>query len=87
MRPLAKTGVAILLTLVIAYLLATIALSLVTFMGYSGILIAPSVIGFIAEYTTFSTIFTALPVLFLVVLAVSGLARHADMRSEEVPAE
>ena len=63
-----------------------IALSLVTFMGYSGILIAPSVIGFIAEYLTFSTIFTALPVLFLVVLAVSGLARHADMRGEEVPA-
>lgn len=56
-----------------------IALSIVTFMGYSGILFAPSAIGFAAEYTSFSTIFTALPVLFVVVLALSGLARHADM--------
>jgi MFS family permease len=55
-----------------------IGLSLVTFMGYSGILVAPSLIGFVAEHTRFHTIFTALPVLFLIVLALSGLARHAD---------
>lgn len=57
-----------------------IALSVVTFMGYSGILVAPSVIGFIAEQTGFAAIFTALPLLFLVVLALSGLARHANMQ-------
>jgi fucose permease len=56
-----------------------IALSVVTFMGYSGILVAPSLIGFIAEYTGFAAIFTALPALFLVVLVLSPLARHADM--------
>lgn len=60
-----------------------IGLSVVTFMGYSGILIAPSVIGFIAEYTGFSAIFTALPALFLVVLALSGLARHANMQDAQ----
>jgi fucose permease len=56
-----------------------IALSVVTFMGYSGILVAPSLIGFVAEYTGFSAVFTALPLLFLVVLALSSLARHANM--------
>ena len=59
-----------------------IALSLVTFMGYSGILFAPSLIGFLAEHTSFHTIFTFLPALFLVVLLLSGLARHADMVRE-----
>jgi MFS family permease len=59
-----------------------IALSVVTFMGYSGILVAPSLIGFIAEYTSFSTVFSALPVLFVVVLLCSRLARHADMRTD-----
>ena len=59
-----------------------IALSLVTFMGYSGILFAPSLIGFLAEHTSFHTIFTFLPALFLVVLLLSGLSRHADMVHE-----
>lgn len=59
-----------------------IALSVVTFMGYSGILVAPSVIGFIAEYTGFATVFTALPILFIVVLALSSLARHGDMQKD-----
>ena len=47
-------------------------------MGYSGILFAPSLIGFIAEYTSLSTVYTAIPSLLIVVLALSGLARHAD---------
>ena len=55
-----------------------IGLSVVTTMGYSGILFAPSIIGFISEYTGFAAIFAALPLLFLVVLALSGLARYAD---------
>jgi MFS family permease len=55
-----------------------IGLSVVTSLGYSGILMAPSIIGFIAEYTSLSTVYTALSLLNLVVLALSGLARHAD---------
>ncbi|TCL72904.1 MFS transporter [Rhizobium sp. BK251] len=55
-----------------------IGISVVTTMGYSGILVAPSAIGFIAEHTGFSAVFMALPVLLLVVLAFSGLARYAD---------
>lgn len=55
-----------------------IGLSVVTTMGYSGILFAPSIIGFISEYTGFAAIFAALPALFLVVLALSSLARYAD---------
>lgn len=55
-----------------------IGLSVVTTMGYSGILVAPSAIGFIAEHTGLAAIFIGLPVLHLVVLALSGLARHAD---------
>lgn len=55
-----------------------IGLSVVTTMGYSGILVAPSAIGFIAEHTGLAAIFIGLPVLHLVVLLLSGLARHAD---------
>lgn len=55
-----------------------IGLSVVTTMGYSGILVAPSLIGFIAEHVGLGTIFAALPALHIVVLVLSGLARHAD---------
>lgn len=55
-----------------------VGLSVVTTMGYSGILFAPSLIGFVAEYTSLSTVYTAIPSLLIVVLALSGLARHAD---------
>jgi MFS family permease len=55
-----------------------IGLSVVTTMGYSGILFAPSLIGFIAEHTSLSNVYTAISALLLVVLALSGLARHAD---------
>lgn len=56
-----------------------VALSVATVMGYSGSLFAPSVIGFIAEHTGFSIIFTLLPVLFIVVLMLSHHAVHADV--------
>ncbi len=59
-----------------------IGLSVVTSLGYSGILFAPSVIGFIAEYTSLSVVYTAVSALNLVVLALSGLARHADRVGE-----
>lgn len=57
-----------------------LAISVVTFMGYSGLLVAPSIIGFIAEHTGFARIFLALPLLIAVALALSGLTRHADMQ-------
>ncbi len=59
-----------------------VALSVVTFMGYSGVLAAPSVIGFVAEYTSFSLVYMGLPVFLVAVLALSGLARHADSIKE-----
>lgn len=55
-----------------------VGLSVVTTMGYSGILFAPSLIGLVAEHTSLSTVYTAIPSLLIVVLALSGLARHAD---------
>lgn len=61
-----------------------IGLSVVTTLGYSGILFAPSLIGFIAEYTSLSVVYTAISLLNLVVLALSGLARHADRVGEGV---
>lgn len=57
---------------------AGVGLSVVTTMGYSGILLAPSVIGFVAEHTGLASIFLALSGFLVVVLAVSRLARHAD---------
>ncbi|SOC84125.1 Fucose permease [Ensifer adhaerens] len=55
-----------------------VALSVTTFLGYSGMLFAPSAIGFAAEHTSFSTVFLTLPVFLLAVLALSGLAKYAD---------
>jgi len=55
-----------------------VGISVATFLGYSGMLFAPSLIGFIAEHTGFAIIFATLPVLFIVVLVLSHLARHAD---------
>ncbi|OWV71387.1 hypothetical protein ATY77_12710 [Rhizobium sp. R634] len=55
-----------------------IGISVVTTMGYSGMLVAPSVIGFVAEHIGFAVVFMALPVLLLFVLAFSKLAHYAD---------
>ncbi|CCM77748.1 MFS transporter [Rhizobium mesoamericanum] len=57
---------------------AGIGLSVVTMMGYSGMLVAPSAIGFVAEHIGFGVVFMALPVLLVVVLLFSNLARYAD---------
>ncbi|RWX75053.1 MFS transporter [Neorhizobium lilium] len=57
---------------------AGVGLSVVTTMGYSGILVAPSVIGFIAERTGLANVFVGLSALIIVVLALSRLAAHAD---------
>lgn len=55
-----------------------IGLSVVTTMGYSGILVAPSAIGFIAEHIGLGTVFIGLPALHVIVLLLARLARHAD---------
>ncbi len=55
-----------------------VALSVATFLGYSGTLFAPSIIGFVAGKTSFSAVFIALPVFLLGLLALSSLARYAD---------
>lgn len=53
-------------------------MSVVTTMGYSGILVAPSGIGFIGERTGFSPIFIALSGFLVLVCLMAGLARGAD---------
>jgi fucose permease len=55
-----------------------VAISVVTFMGYSGILFVPSLIGFIAEHTGFARIFFVLGIGFMAAFFASKLARHAD---------
>jgi fucose permease len=44
-------------------------------MGYSGMLFAPSLIGFIAEHSGFAIIFACVPVLFIVVLLLFASRR------------
>ena len=46
--------------------------------GYSGMLVAPSLVGFIAERTGFAPIFLAFSVLLALVLSMAGLVRSAD---------
>lgn len=55
-----------------------VGLSVVTIMGYSGTLFLPTLFGFVAEHTGFSAIFIGTPLLLIVVLMLSNLARHAD---------
>lgn len=58
----------------------SVGLSIATTLGYSGMLVAPSLIGFVASHSGFGVVFIALPVLLLVVLAFSSLARYADQK-------
>lgn len=53
-------------------------MSIVTTMGYSGILVAPSAVGFIGERTGFGVVFIALAGLLAVVFMMAGLTRSAD---------
>ena len=55
-----------------------VAISVVTFMGYSGILFMPSLIGFVAQHTGFAIIFLALAAVQVAVFLFAGVARHAD---------
>lgn len=56
----------------------SVGLSITTSLGYSGMLVAPSLIGWIAKFHGFALVFASLPLLLLVVLIFSGLARFAD---------
>lgn len=65
-----------------------IGLSVVTTMGYSGILLAPGTIGWLAERMSFSSIYLGLAALLMVPLLLSPLARTADFAAaEDEPAE
>lgn len=50
----------------------------VTMFGYSGILVAPSTIGFVAEYVGFRWTYGALALLLIFVALMAGRARSAD---------
>ena len=54
-------------------------LSTVTVMGYSGILVAPSAIGFVGERTGFAPVYLAVAFLLVIVCLMAGLARTADL--------
>lgn len=56
-------------------------MSVVTTMGYSGILVAPSAIGFVAQRTGFSIVFMTVSCLLLVVCVMAGLAHRAEFAS------
>ncbi len=62
-------------------------MSVVTTMGYSGILVAPSAIGFVGQHVGFGTVFVSVSALLIVVFLMSGLARHADFAVKTQAAE
>ncbi|MCA0341690.1 MAG: MFS transporter [Proteobacteria bacterium] len=54
------------------------AMSVVTTIGYSGILIAPSAMGFIGDHVGFVPVFAGVAVMLALVAAVAGVAHQAD---------
>ena len=60
-------------------------MSVVTTMGYSGILLAPSLIGFAAEHVGFTAVFMVLSGFLAIVFLMSNLAHAADFAAQ--PAE
>jgi hypothetical protein len=62
-------------------------LSAVTLMGYSGILVAPSAIGFVGERIGFAPVYLAMAALLVVVFLLAGNARVADFKAAPQPAE
>ena len=59
-----------------------VSLSIVTTMGYAGILLAPGMIGWLAEWQSLSAIYGGLAVLLLLPLLLSRLVASADFRRE-----
>ncbi len=60
-------------------------MSVVTTMGYSGILAAPSLIGFVGERTGFAPIFIAVAALLVAVCLMSQLAARAEFSAGDQP--
>lgn len=59
-------------------------MSVVTTMGYSGILVAPSLIGFVGGEVGFTPVYIAVAILLGFVFLLSGLTRSADSNRETV---
>lgn len=59
-----------------------VGMSVVTTMGYSGILVAPSIIGFVGGEIGFSPVYIAVAALLLLVTFMSGYARTADVKHD-----
>ncbi|MET0575531.1 MAG: MFS transporter [Mesorhizobium sp.] len=59
-------------------------MSVVTTMGYSGILVAPSLIGFVGGKVGFSPVYVAVALLLMLVFLMSGLTRSADLNHDTV---
>lgn len=57
-----------------------ISLSLTTTIGYSGVLVAPAVLGYMAESTGFSLLFAGVSILLLAVFLLAPNTTHADYR-------
>jgi MFS family permease len=57
-----------------------VALSMVTLMGYSGILVAPSAIGFVGGKTGFGPVYMVLAALLVIVFLMANLAASADTK-------
>jgi predicted MFS family arabinose efflux permease len=56
--------------------------SVVTTMGYSGILAAPSIIGFVGERTGFAPIFIGIAIILVLISLLSRLTRAADFSAD-----
>jgi len=61
-------------------------MSVATTIGYSGLLLAPSIVGFVVEKTGFAPVFIALSGLLFVVCLMASLAKPADFAAAQ-PAE
>jgi MFS family permease len=62
------------------------AISIVTMVGYCGILVAPSSIGFLAEHAGFRPTYAGLALILMVVALLAARAADADARRVLVPA-
>ena len=60
-----------------------IGLSLTTTIGYSGVLVAPAILGYIAEYTGFALLFSSLAAFLLAVYFMAPKTHYADFDQEQ----
>ncbi|RYI34300.1 MAG: MFS transporter, partial [Acetobacteraceae bacterium] len=63
------------------------AISIVTMVGYCGILVAPSTIGFLAEHMGFRPTYAALSVILVLVALLAARAADADARKASAPVQ